>query len=125
MSWLSQASRVGLSSLYGARREEIGWEGHVVGDRKTFTDFLAPIRERLLRYFRETEGFLDCIYQNMTGVVLVDVSGVLKDDVDKIIVMSQQCCCQKILDGYGPLVFGVSGEQCLDKIVHLICMGAD
>ena len=122
---LKQASRVNLSSFYGTRREEIGWEGHVVGNRKPFTDFLVPIRKRLLGYFRETEGFLDCIHQNMTGVVLVDVSGVLKDDVDKIIIMSQQCCCQKISDREGPLVFGISGEQCLDKIAHLICMGAD
>ena len=86
---------------------------------------MKPIRECLLRYFRETEGFLNCIHQNVTGVVLVDVSGVLKDDVDKIIIMSQQCCCQKMLDREGPLVFDVSGEQCLDEIAHLICMGAD
>ena len=123
---LKPSSRVDLSSFYGARREEISWKGHAVGDRKTFTDFLTPIRERLLGYFREMEGFSDCVHQNMTGVVLVDVSGVLKDDVDKIIVMSQQCCCQKISDREGPLVFRVSCEQsCLDKIAHLICMGAD
>ena len=113
-----------MSSLCGARREKIGWEGHAVSDRKTFMDFLAPTRERLLGYFRETEGFLDCVHQNVTGVVLVDVSGVLKDDADKIIIMSQQCCCQKISDREGPLVFGGSCEQCLDEITYLICMGA-
>ena len=77
-----------MSSLCGTRREEIGWEGHAVGNRKTFTDFFAPRRERLLGHFREMEGFSDCVHQNVTGVVLVDVSGVLKDDADEIITMS-------------------------------------